>query len=130
MRMLVACQTGMVLMPLMMIGAYDLLRIHAYPTFIYGISFGVLSIIAGIIGGMQFPIAAAMQTQFNTHRYGEGILYSADLAGSSTGALVTSLVLIPLMGFTHTLIAISAANALCVLLLIRTPRLRQTSFPL
>jgi predicted membrane-bound spermidine synthase len=61
----------------------------------------------GLIGGMHFPLSiAALKKQR------AGFVYGIDLVGSSVGALVTAMVLIPMLGIVQTLLVFVFFNFL------------------
>jgi predicted membrane-bound spermidine synthase len=70
---------------------------------IFAGTFALLPIVAGFIGGLQYPLAAHLLYLFNRDR-GEpaarsaGFLYAVDVLGAMGGALVTGTLLIPLWG--------------------------------
>jgi spermidine synthase len=82
--------------------------------------FPFLSMLAGIIGGLQFPLAnyIYLGKGRKAGRAG-GITYGIDLMGSCLGALLTSAFLIPVLGITNTCLAISLINAAVAYLLIK-----------
>jgi len=67
--------------------------------------------VAGYLGGLQFPLA-------NGIYLGEGrevgkvasLVYGMDLVGSSAGALSAGIILLPVLGISHTLYLITALN--------------------
>lgn len=81
----------------------------------------ILAILAGFFGGIIFPaanriyLASVQEPQKKT-----GTIYSADLAGSSAGALLSSVILIPVFGIYQSLLFIVLVNA-SLLLLLRKP---------
>ncbi len=82
-------------------------------------TFSFLPIIAGFIGGLQFPLA----NKICLGRGGyigkvAGHLYGVDLLGACLGALLTSAVLIPIIGINNTCYLTSLMNALVLLLLV------------
>jgi len=61
----------------------------------------------GLIGGMHFPLSiAALKKQR------AGFVYGIDLIGSSIGALVTAMILIPILGIVFTLVVFCLMNCL------------------
>lgn len=71
----------------------------------------MLSVTAGIAGGMQFSIA---NRQPNPATGSAGILYAVELVGSAAGALLTALLLMPLLGI---------GRSLLILIMIKTSSL-------
>ena len=75
------------------------------------IFFPFLSIVAGLIGGFQFPLANKLYLNRgeDVGRAG-GLTYGADLFGASIGAILTGALLIPVLGIPKTCLAISLMN--------------------
>lgn len=74
--------------------------------------FAALSLCAGCLGGIQFPLAAAIAGRGgeDAHRTG-GRLYAVDLAGACAGAVATSAILVPVIGAAQTCYGLAALNA-------------------
>jgi spermidine synthase len=76
--------------------------------------FYVLMIIPGMLTGIQFSWVSATEGKGNT---GNGVAaYSADLVGSAGGALLASIILIPLAGFITTGIILFGLNVFIIVL--------------
>lgn len=77
------------------------------------IIFSLLPAVAGIIGGMQFPLANKICAA-NVEDAGKiaGLLYGVDLLGACAGALVTSAFFIPVFGIEATCYLTGLLNAL------------------
>ncbi|MCK4941654.1 hypothetical protein KAS45_06130, partial [candidate division WOR-3 bacterium] len=67
----------------------------------------VLVFVGGLMGGLHFPMSVAIIRRENA-----GFVYGIDLIGSSLGALVTAMVLIPILGIIYTLIIFLLMNFL------------------
>jgi spermidine synthase len=65
----------------------------------------VLIFVGGFLGGLHFPLSIKA-----VGRRTSGIVYGIDLIGSSIGALVTAVVLIPVVGIVYTLMIFVALN--------------------
>ena len=65
-----------------------------------GLAFPALALIFGSLGGFEFALASRIF--FKRTSQGPGKLYALDLAGSSIGAILFSLWLIPVFGFFRT----------------------------
>jgi spermidine synthase len=63
--------------------------------------FPVLALLAGTLGGCQFPLANRIYFQEQAHAR-PGTLYAVDLAGACAGALLISAYLVPVFGFLRT----------------------------
>ncbi|MGA8086916.1 MAG: fused MFS/spermidine synthase [Terracidiphilus sp.] len=72
--------------------------------------FPVLAALAGLLGGYQFPVAAEIYLHDRGSWSRLGTLYSIDLLGGCTGALVLSTFLIPVFGFWETAWLSAAIN--------------------
>jgi len=70
------------------------------------LAFPVLALVAGALGGAEFPLAVAL-TRGTPGRVA-GRLYGADLVGGCLGAVVTSTLLIPVLGLPVTCYAVAA----------------------
>lgn len=83
------------------------------------LSFAFLPIIAGFIGGFQFPLAnkLCLKTSEDVGRT-TGLLYGVDLFGSCIGGLLAALLLVPILGIIHTCIFLSILNILILILLL------------
>lgn len=76
---------------------------NAQQTAIFATAFSVLPIIAGFLGGVQYPLATYLVGSMKSK--GEektvktaGFLYAVDVLGATIGALLAGTVLIPLLG--------------------------------
>ncbi len=79
-------------------------------------------LLAGWIGGYQFPVANRLYLKTGTSlEKTAGFLYGMDLTGSSLGVLITSAFLIPIFGIHATLYLLTFLNG-CSLLLLLTYR--------
>lgn len=84
------------------------------------IVFPLLPVIAGVMGGYQFPLANKLVGVKNkSESETAGILYGSDLIGSFAGAILTSLILIPVMGIIYTCLFIGFCNFMVMLLLVK-----------
>ncbi len=81
--------------------------------------FSSLPVVAGFIGGLQFPIANKICLGQKGH-IGKiaGFLYGVDLLGACLGALLTSAVLIPIIGINAACYLTGFMNFLVLLLLL------------
>jgi predicted membrane-bound spermidine synthase len=77
--------------------------------------FSVLALVAGVAGGLQFPMAAAL---YSCGSSSAGTLYGLDLFGSCLGALAVSSILVPLLGLGGVCWMLSALAALGLVLLL------------
>ncbi|MBI5144444.1 MAG: hypothetical protein HZA30_05200 [Candidatus Omnitrophica bacterium] len=78
-----------------------------------------LPIIAGTIGGFQFPLANEIYLDKN-NEIGRvsGLSYGIDLLGSCIGALLVGAFLIPVLGIPKTCLMVSIMNFMVLVVLI------------
>ena len=69
------------------------------------LGFLLLALLAGLLTGMAFPLAVALLPG-HADRVA-GLLYGADLVGGCFGALLTSVLLVPILGIPQTCTAIA-----------------------
>ncbi len=81
--------------------------------------FAFLPIVAGFIGGFQFPLASkiCLAGREDVGRLA-GLLYGVDLLGSCLGALLASAILIPIIGIVSTCVLVAILNFGVLILLI------------
>lgn len=89
-------------------------RFHSTTVAIHA-GFAILTLMLSILTGMIFQVAAVVKQ--GEVRSVAGSLYSADLLGSAIGALIVSTWLMPMLGLSGTLMAISGACLLSVLIM-------------
>lgn len=84
--------------------------------------FAFLPFIAGLLGGLQYPLAAALRRRAYPEEMRKadagGILYAMDAFGASIGALVTGMFLIPVYGIVAVCILCAAMNGAVLLFLL------------
>lgn len=92
---------------------------------VWELFFPVLMGVAGILGGIHFPLSGALYAG-REKKTGEaaGLIYGVDLAGSALGALLAGLMLLPGLGIARTLALVSFFNLLAAGLLILGKRPR------
>jgi spermidine synthase len=90
-------------------GSYFLIMLGITVVSIPGINIviPILIFCGGVIGGLHFPLSVAI-----LHKEKAGIIYGIDLIGSAFGALITSVVLIPIIGIRFALLIFIVLNAL------------------
>ena len=115
-------QLGMVLYPLVIAGLF--LLFHRYSMITHKFQwikwfFPFLTLGAGLIGGLQFPMANRIFIEMGDplHRVA-GKMLACDLIGSSCGAFLTTAFLIPILGIYPVLILLTVFN-FCGLLILR-----------
>ncbi|MBI5115529.1 fused MFS/spermidine synthase [Candidatus Poribacteria bacterium] len=83
------------------------------------VSFPFLGFFAGFVGGLQFPLASALWLeQTPGAARAAGYTYGVDLLGSCLGAMLTSTILVPLMGIPYACLTASLLNVGSLLLLL------------
>ncbi|MBN2031065.1 fused MFS/spermidine synthase [bacterium] len=115
------CQLSMFLYTIFII--LILWTFHRYPLWIpnhpwMSWTFPFTAMGAGFIGGYQFPLANRLY--FYTGQSAQkvaGTLYSLDLFGSSSGALLISTLFLPIFGLFPTLFLIVILNGCCLIVL-------------
>jgi len=71
----------------------------------------LLTIAAGFIGGYVYPLASHLYCAINPNiERAAGILYASDLLGAAIGAIITSALLIPVLGIIQTCMALMLIN--------------------
>ena len=85
------------------------------------IIFPFLPIVAGLIGGFQFPLANSLYLKTKSAKvgYSAGLTYGLDLFGSCLGALLTSIFLIPIIGIPLTCLLVAGLNLIGLILLLK-----------
>jgi len=79
-----------------------------------------LPIIAGFIGGFQFPLANKLYLQSRKGLVqAAGLTYGLDLFGSCWGALLVSVFLLPILGIPASCLLVAILNAVSLVLLLR-----------
>ena len=103
---------------------HPLLILSSMPgtAFISKIALLTLSALSGMMVGVQFPLSAAVVLS-TTDRLSKvaGSLYGWDLLGAVVGSLMTSIVLVPLVGVVATCISLASLKVLSMALLYVSP---------
>ncbi len=75
------------------------------------VGFPVLTLAAGYLGGLHFPLANAIYLG-GGREVGKvaSLVYGMDLVGSSAGALMAGIILLPVLGISETLLLVAALN--------------------
>lgn len=68
---------------------------------------GVLIFMGGFLGGLHFPLSVEILSSKKA-----GVLYGIDLLGSSFGAIITTVILIPILGILYTVLIFITLNIL------------------
>jgi spermidine synthase len=91
-----------------------LLKATALP--LPNLSFPLITLLAGFLGGMDFPLAAEL-TRGSVGRVA-GLIYGADLVGACLGAFLSSALLIPVLGIPQTCYTVALLSLAGVMLLV------------
>ena len=82
------------------------------------LSFAFLPIIAGFLGGIQFPLANKICLKgYEDVGKTTGLLYSVDLFGACVGGILIGLLFVPILGIIQTCVLLSILNLLVLILL-------------
>lgn len=115
-RKLIGLQVGLAGYGLLLWGI--VLAIHQMPALSRAapwceLGFPVLLLAAGVLGGLHFPLASNIYLA-RGHKTGRtaGQIYASDLAGSSLGALLAVILLLPGLGMGQTLVLLAVFNLL------------------
>ncbi|MEW5766022.1 MAG: hypothetical protein AB1797_00135 [bacterium] len=84
--------------------------------------FILLPLVAGLVGGLQFPLACEACWEEGGIAKTTGLVYGADLFGACLGAGLISLVLIPLLGLIWTAFFTAVINLVSLILLRMTQK--------
>jgi len=106
-------QIAICIYPLILLPIFALLANYGgkIPTFLcIDTVFAFLPVIAGFIGGFQFPLASKICLKGGEVGRTAGFLYGIDLFGSCLGALLASAILIPILGIFQTCLLVAALN--------------------
>ncbi len=86
---------------------------------IFATTFAALPVIAGFLGGLQYPLAVCLVAgKRGEAGQAAGFLYGVDAFGAAIGALVTGAILIPLFGINTVAFFCAALNIAVLFLLI------------
>jgi spermidine synthase len=131
-RALAGLQIVAALSALLLCALFDLCsRVTSGPGLlvISDVMFPGLALLAGMLGGYQFPLASRIYfSGGNGSRQSAGGLYGLDLLGACLGAVALSLYLFPVFGFLRSAVLIAMVNlapAVLAALLVRADKARR-----
>jgi spermidine synthase len=109
------------LIPWVFVAFRDSQRLQQFPQ-VFAVTFGLLPVIAGFLGGLQYPLAVKIVNDYKSKATGKvtqiaGLLYGLDIFGATVGALIAGTVLIPLFGITTLAYICAVINATVLVLL-------------
>ena len=111
---LMPIQGGLALYAILLLGIIILFQGSHHLSRIFSImeaGFPLLTLVAGYLGGLHFPLGNAMYLA-GGKEVGKvaSLVYGVDLLGSSAGALSAGIILLPVLGIADTLYVITALN--------------------
>jgi spermidine synthase len=110
-------QIGVCVYPLVLIAVFHLLAQRGNPSNLSWVEvlFPILTFVAGLVGGLQFPLANRLYLAGRREATSAaGTVYGVDLLGSCVGAVFASTVLIPILGILNTCYFIVSLNVVSV----------------
>jgi len=83
------------------------------------IVFSFLPVIAGFLGGLQFPLANKLYLEktHSSNTYSASLTYGLDLFGSCLGAVLVTVFLLPIIGIPLTCFLVAGLNLVGFMLL-------------
>jgi spermidine synthase len=113
-------QIGVCIYPLLLLAAFQIFKSGFAYSFGANVVFPILPVIAGFIGGFQFPLATKIYLKYKP-KVGRvaGVTYGIDLAGSCIGAFLASAFLVPIIGIPNTCYAIALLSVIVLILLMQ-----------
>ncbi|MBD3182204.1 hypothetical protein GF312_07925 [Candidatus Poribacteria bacterium] len=113
-------QVAVCIYPLILLANFWFFRNGSFHFLGANIVFPILPVIAGFIGGFQFPLATKIYLKYKT-RAGQvaGLTYGMDLLGSCVGAFLVSAFLVPLIGITGTCFVIVILSFIVLILILQ-----------
>jgi len=96
---------------------YWLFQVQPKPSIIIEIIFLLMAGLIGLIVGFEFPIVNNLYLKNEERDKKAGTIYGADLLGSCLGALLISILVLPIFGIFQTLILLAILNILIAIYL-------------
>jgi len=117
-RVFMLTQVAVCIYPLVLLGVFWILKDGRAHFWGANVIFPILPVIAGFIGGFQFPLATKIYLEHKT-RVGRvaGLTYGVDLIGACAGAFVVSAFLVPILGIPNTCFAVVLMSVIALVLL-------------
>jgi spermidine synthase len=110
-RALVVIQLLITAVPMALAGA--LVRIAglpAGPMETWASAFPLIVVLTALLAGAQFPVAVRLVSRGREAGSAGGRVYGADLFGAAVGAMLTSVLLLPIMGVAGTMLVFTVLN--------------------
>ena len=117
-RAFMLTQVAVCIYPLILLSAFWALKGGRAYFLGANVIFPLLPVIAGFIGGLQFPLATKIYLKHKT-RVGRvaGLTYGMDLIGACAGAFLVSAFLVPIIGIPNTCFAVVLMSVIALVLL-------------
>ncbi len=116
----IIAQIAISIYPLILLGSFWIFK--GSRAYFWGANmiFPLLPIIAGFMGGFQFPLATKIYLKYKT-RVGRvaGLTYGVDLAGACIGSLFVSAFLVPIIGIPSTCFILVILSIIALVLLLQ-----------
>jgi spermidine synthase len=111
-------QVAICIYPLLLLLAFYIFKGGFAYSFGANVVFPLLPVVAGFMGGFQFPLATRIYLKYNP-KVGRvaGLTYGVDLAGACIGAFLVSAFLVPIIGIQNTCFAIIILGVIVLMLL-------------
>ena len=121
MKIFMLTQVAVCIYPLILLLAFWIFKEGRLYFLGSNILFPILPIIAGFIGGFQFPLATKIYLKY-TNKVGKvaGLTYGMDLIGSCVGAFLVSAFLVPIIGIPSTSFAVVILSGIVLALIIQS----------
>ena len=114
-------QIAICIYPLLLLLAFYIFKSGFAYSFGANVVFPILPVVAGFMGGFQFPLATGIYLKYNS-KVGRvaGLTYGVDLIGSCIGAFLVSAFLVPIIGIQNTCLMIIILSIIVLVLLLQS----------
>jgi spermidine synthase len=114
-------QTGVFLYPLLLLLVFKIVSVNNtnYVNWLgSNFIFPALPVAAGFLGGVQFPLANKIQLEYYQETgHIAGLNYGLDLLGACLGAMIVSILLVPMLGVFQTCFLTAMGNLIVLIIL-------------